>query len=223
MRLWVWNRHRGQLLPWVAVLIAAVLVPFSLLAIEFLYRQRYTEVVREAMKATAHIIVTTPDYAELSAGTAVRFDPDVLRTIDTLIVANLGDAVSTTARQQLAESLMVMMRPIRWQPRECRNPQRLSLPLLGRPDPERPDPDGTCTVLMNDHPRNIDLEQMTNLVQLIEKDLSFWTGELGTTAGKRDGVGTTVCIGGYVTFEGPLAHLLPRRQPVVGCATVVSF
>jgi hypothetical protein len=200
------------------VLIAAVLVPFSLLAIEFLYRQRYTEVVREAMKATAHIIVTTPDYAELSAGTAVRFDPDVLRTIDTLIVANLGDAVSTTARQQLAESLMVMMRPIRWEPRECRNPQRPNLPLLGRPDP-----DGTCTILMNNRPRNIDLEQMTNLVQLIKRDLSFWTSALGTTAGKRDGVGTTVCIGGYVTFEGPLAHLLPNRQPVVGCATVVSF
>jgi len=208
MRLWVWNRHRGQLLPWVAVLIAAVLVPFSLLAIEFLYRQRYTEVVREAMKATAHIIVTTPDYAELSAGTAVRLDPDVLRTIDTLIVANLGDAVSTTARQQLAESLMVMMRPIRWQPRKCP-------PLF-----EGPDPDGTCTY---GRPQNIDLEQMTNVVQLIKRDLSFWTGQLGTTAGKRDGVGTTVCIGGYVTFEGPLAHLLPNQQPVVGCATVVSF
>jgi len=212
MRLWVWNRHRGQLLPWVAVLIAAVLVPFSLLAIEFLYRQRYTEVVREAMKATAHIIVTTPDYAELSAGTAVRLDPDVLRTIDTLIVANLGDAVSTTARQQLAESLMVMMRPIRWEPRECRDRQRPSPPWLGGPDP-----DGTCTILMYGRPRNIDL------VQLLENDLSFWTSELGTTAGMRDGVGTTVCIGGYVTFEGPLAHLLPNRQPVVGCATVVSF
>jgi hypothetical protein len=64
---------------------------------------------------------------------------------------------------------------------------------------------------------------MTNLVQLIKKDLSFWTGALVTTADSRDGVGTTVCIGGYVTFEGPLAHLLPRQQPVVGCATVVSF
>jgi hypothetical protein len=218
MRLWVWNRHRGQLLPWVAVLIAAVLLPFSLLAIEFLYRQRYTEVVREAMKATAHIIVTTPDYAELSAGTAVRLDPDVLRTIDTLIVANLGDAVSPTARQQLAESLMVMMRPLRWNPRACRDPQRPRPPWLGRPDP-----DGTCTILMYGDPRNIDLVQITNLVQLIKNDLSFWTGELGTTARKRNGVGTTVCIGGYVTFEGPLAHLLPRQQPVVGCATVVSF
>jgi len=187
------------------VLIAAVLVPFSLLAIEFLYRQRYTEVVREAMKATAQIIATTPDYAELSAGTAVRLDPDVLRTIDTLIVANLGDAVSTTARQQLDESLMVMMRPIRWHPRECKNPQRQ------RP---RPDPDGTC--LMYGY-------QNTDLVQLIKEDLSFWTGELDNTAYSRSGVGTTVCIGGYVTFEGPLAHLLPRRQPVVGCATVVSF
>jgi hypothetical protein len=191
------------------VLIAAVLVPFSLLAIEFLYRQRYTEVVREAMKATAHIIVTTPDYAELSAGTAVRFDPDVLRTIDTLIVANLGDAVSPTARRHLAESLMVMMRPIRWKPRACRNPQQPGSPLVGRP--------GTCTILMYGRPSNIDLRQ------LIEERLFFWTGELGTTADKRDGVGTTVCIGGYVTFEGPLAHLLSHQQPVVGCATVVSF
>ncbi|WP_028459111.1 hypothetical protein [Chloroflexus sp. Y-396-1] len=204
MRQWVWTRHRGQLLPWAAVLIAAVLVPFSFFSIEWLYRQRYTEVVREAMKATAQIIATTPDYADLSRGTAVRLNPAVLRTIDDLIVVNLGDAVSEPARRHLANSLVVMMRPIRWKPRQYDDMdprQRELFPII----------------TMYGNGSNAALRSA------VEEELMFWTNELTPTAQWKGGVGTTVCIGGIVTFEGPLAHLFGKEQPVVGCATVVSF
>lgn len=204
MRQWGWTRHRGQLLPWAAVLIAAVLVPLSFFSIEWLYRQRYTEVVREAMKATSQIIATTPDYADLSRGTAVRLNPAVLRTIDDLIVVNLGDAVSESARRHLANSLVVMMRPIRWEPRQYDNM-----------DPRERERYPIITMYGSNN----------NAVQTsaIEEELRFWTNELTPTAQRKDGVGTTVCIGGIVTFEGPLAHLFGEEQPVVGCATVVSF
>jgi len=152
MRQWVWTRHRGQLLPWAAVL-----------------------------------------------------NPAVLRTIDDLIVVNLGNAVSESARRHLADSLVVMMRPIRWEPRQYdrMNPRERELyPII--------------TMYGND--------KNAVLRSAIEEELMFWTNELTPTAQRKGGVGTTVCIGGIVTFEGPLAHLFRNdQQPVVGCATVVSF